>query len=444
MPLSPQDILKKINIKGIDQAEVYLALSRTLTIDVLDSRVEAIKEITETGYALRLIKNNQLGFAYTTDSDEFVLAETINRAIKNSDNVKPDEYNFLPRTNVVLPKDLIIYDPQIDKISIQEKTKLSLQIENAAYEFDPRVKKTEKIQYSDTSTEIWLVNSYGLSLNYKTNHCGAFAQIVAGHDRQFESGFGANFVKNFTDFEAEAIGQQAAQHACELLSAQAIPSQKISLVFAPDVGVEILSALIPALSAESVQKGKSMFSGKISQYVASNLFTLIDDGRLTKGLGAAPFDGEGVPTQETSLIENGRLNTFLHNTYTAAKDKTRSTGNAIRPTLKGLPVIGTTNLYLKPGSQSPGELIKALGKGLYITRVMGMHTVNPISGNFSVGAAGILIENGQKTQPVNGITIAGNLLEMLCQISAVANDLRFVADTGSPTIVISDMTVSGT
>ncbi|HHU33232.1 MAG TPA: TldD/PmbA family protein, partial [Clostridia bacterium] len=190
-------------------------------------------------------------------------------------------------------------------------------------------------------------------------------------------------------------------------------------------------------------KGKSVFSGKVGKKVSSTAITIIDDGALPGAILSSPFDGEGVRTQETILIEEGILQGFLHNSYTAAKEGVSSTGNGIRGSFKGTPEVGTTNFYIKPGSITQEELIKDISKGLYVTEVMGIHTANPISGDFSVGAAGLLIENGVLTTPVRGIAIAGNIIELLESVDLAANDLTFFVGRGSPTLRIAKMTISG-
>ncbi|MBU0672329.1 MAG: TldD/PmbA family protein [Candidatus Margulisbacteria bacterium] len=446
MKIDPKEILKKIQAKAVDQAEVYLSSNRSLSIDVLDGKIETIKEIADIGCGIRVIKNKKLGFAYTSEFDEAVLADTIDQAINNAQSSEADEFHSLPRSTVVssaVVQGLDLFDPTIGKTLIKEKIQLALQMEESAYQADQRVKKTERVQFSEGEGEVWVVNSNGVDAKYKSNLCGGFAQMIAGHDHGMEAGFGLSFVKKLADFDPETVGQEAAQRATELLGAKSLKSQKLALVIAPHVGTDILSALVAALSADAVQKGKSMFADKLGQLVGANVLTVIDNGRLENGLSTAPFDGEGVPTQEKKLIADGKLLTFLYNTYAANKGQVNSTGNAVRGSFKGLPGIGTTNLYIPAGKDHPDKIIKSLKKGLYVTRVMGMHTVNPISGNFSVGAAGIMIENGQKTYPVRGITISGNLIEMLKQVEAVGSDLKFIEDVGSPTLLIHDMTVSG-
>ncbi|MFC1637531.1 TldD/PmbA family protein [Candidatus Margulisiibacteriota bacterium] len=442
--IDPREILKAVQIKNVDQAEVYFSSGKHLEVAVLDRKVEAVKAVEDTGCGIRVIKNKKLGFAYTSDFDPDVLEETIERAVENAKCSEADEFNSLPiNPTTHQPLNLDLFDEKISKVPVKDKIELALKIEETAYKTNKRVKKTEHVSYSEAEGEVRIVNSNGLDVKYKSNYCGASAQVIATMDGSMEAGFGLDYVNKFNDLKPEKAGQEAAERAVQLLGAKPIKSQKIPLVFDPMVGVDILETLAAALSADAVQKGKSMFAGKINKEVGSSILNIIDNGRLANGLSTAPFDSEGVPTQETSLIKDGKLQTFLFNTYTANKGKTKSTGNAARGSFMTTPSIGTTNLYIPAGKVSPEEMIGSIKNGLYITRVMGIHTANPISGDFSVGAMGIMIENGQKTYPVRGITIAGNLIEMLEGLEAVASDLRFVVDVGSPTLMIHDMTVSG-
>jgi PmbA protein len=442
--IQANDILKLIRKKEVDQAEVFLSTAKSLKIDVYHQKVESIDEINNIGCGIRVIKAKKVGFAYTSDFDETVIDATIDQAIENAKSSEPDEFNLLPNNPTTQPpKPLELFDPKISETSVKEKIELALKIEDSAFKTDQRVKMSEKVSYSDSEVEVWIVNSNGLNVNYKANHCGGYAQIIAAQDGEMEAGFGLDFVKKFDDFRPEKAGEEAAQRAAGLLGAKPISSQMLPLILDPFIGTQLLEVLANALSSDAVQKGKSLFVNKLGDEVGSEVLSIIDNGRLQNGLVSAPFDGEGNPTQETKLIENGILRNLFFNTYTANKGKTRSTGNAFRDSFKSMPGIGPTNLYIPAGSQSAHEMIQSIGQGLYVQRVMGIHTANPISGDFSIGAAGYMIENGEKTYPVRGITIAGNLIEMLKAVEAVASDLRFITNIGSPTLLISGMTVGG-
>ncbi|MFA4905452.1 MAG: TldD/PmbA family protein [Candidatus Margulisiibacteriota bacterium] len=437
MPVDPQALLTKALRSGATQAEVFQINSKTLKIDVLDQKIESIDNLQDGGLGLRVIdKEKRLGFAFATEPEED-LAEA---ALTNARFTKSDEYNSFPAP--FPSKSGEYFDPAIAAAPLKQKIDLTMQVESSAYNYDKRVKKTEKISYTDSETEVRMVNSNGLDIHYKTNHCGASADVIAEAGSEAESGLGISYVTRFADLKAKEVGEEAARRAGELLGAKTISSQKIPLVLDPLVGAQILGTLSPILSSDSVQKGKSLFSGRLGKAVGSSLLVILDNGKLENGIASAPFDDEGTPSQETILIENGVLKSYLFNSYTAAKGETISTGNAKRSSYKSLPEVAPTNIYIKPGDKSSPDC----RKGLYITRVMGMHMVNPISGDFSIGAAGIMIENGEKTYPVRGITIAGNLTDLLKGIEVICSDLRFVpfsANLGSPTLLVNGLSISG-
>jgi len=438
------EILDLAKNKAVDQAEVFYQKNKILKVSVMNGKLEDSDEVEDRGLGIRIIKGQKQGFAYTSDFDETVIETIIDQAIANASNSEADQYLSLPEKPGAINYNLSgLYDPAIKQTSIKDKIDLALMIESAAYQTDKRVKKTEKISYSDSEREIWIVNSNGINAKYKSNSCGAMAQVIAGHDGEMEYGAGLDFVKQFTNLDPLKIGQEAACKACELLSAKHLKSQKLPVILDPEVGTELLEVLLSPLTAEAVQKGKSLFVAKIGQSVGAEKLTIIDNGRLENAVGSSPFDDEGAPTQETKLIENGVLKNYLYNTYTAKKGQTKSTGNASRGSFMTLPGTGATNLYIQPGKNSANSIIKSIKKGLYITRVMGIHTANPISGDFSIGASGIMIEAGKKTYAVRGITIAGNLVELLSQIEEVGSDLRFFGNVGSPSLLISNISVSG-
>ncbi|MGB4503965.1 MAG: metallopeptidase TldD-related protein, partial [Syntrophaceticus sp.] len=277
----------------------------------------------------------------------------------------------------------------------------------------------------------------------KGSFCGGVAAFVAGKDGDLQTGFSVDFVRKLKDLDVEAIGKEAAFKAVRMLGAQRLATKRVPVVMDPYVVASFLGMLASALSAEAVQKGRSLFAGKVGERVASDKVSITDHGARPGGILSAPFDGEGVPSQCTELVQDGVLQGFMHNSYTAAKDGVSSTGNAVRGSFQSPPQLGSTNFYLAPGNRHPEEIIRETGEGFYLTEVMGMHTANPISGDFSLGAAGIWIHNGELTTPVRGMVIAGNILELLERVDAVGSDLRFFASKGAPTIRVANLTVSG-
>ncbi|MFZ5640422.1 MAG: TldD/PmbA family protein, partial [Bacillota bacterium] len=360
----------------------------------------------------------------------------------NSDKTTADKYNKLPPPGQDYPE-LELFDPGIHKATVESKIDLAKTMEQVARATDRRVTITERSTYFDAEYEVALANSFGFARSYRGAYCGAYTEVVAEQDGDSQTGFDIHYGLKFKDIDPMALGRGAAEKAVRKLGAKSIKTQQAAIILEPYIATQFLSVISPALSAEAVQKGRSLFAGKVGQQVASPRMTVVDDGARPGGIASAPFDGEGVPTGKTVLIKDGILQGFLHNTYTAAKDGTMSTGNGTRGSFKSTPEVGTTNFYIEPGATDPTELIKNVTNGLFITEVMGMHTANPISGDFSLGAAGIWIENGQFTQPVRGVAIAGNMLDFLNHVDEVGSDLRFYGGKGSPTLRIAKMTISG-
>jgi PmbA protein len=437
-----QDLVAKAKKNGADSAEVYIIQSQDLSIEVSNGQIETLKNAETRGLGLRVIKDEGMGYSFSADFSQTALNDIVNQSIANAKIVEKDPYNKILNHGYEYAK-LDLYDKEIITTPLENKIDIAKEIEIAARNEDKRITITENCSYQDSSYSICLVNSEGLTVSYQGAYCGAYAFLVGEENGDSQTGFAVQYGLKFSFLDPKKIGKEAAQKAVRMLGAKEIPTQKAIVVLDPYVVTNFLGILAPSLLAESVQKGRSIFANKIGETVADSKITIIDDGLLDGGINSAPFDGEGVASQRTILIEKGKLKGFLHNSYTAAKDNVQSTGNAIRGTFKSTPEVGTTNFYIDKGTLKREQLIKEVGKGLYITDVMGIHTANPISGDFSVGAAGIWIENGEFKSPVRGVAIAGNLGNLLKSIDGVGDDLTFFVGKGAPTIRISEMTISG-
>lgn len=426
----------------VDHAEAFFEEGEELSIEVRDGEVENLKVARDSGLGVRVIQGNRLGYAYTSKLGREDVLETLKAALANAKAASEDPYYSLPRPAESYPQ-LDLEDPQMGEIPLEEKIELARQMERSGRSFDPLIKLTEQVSYEDVRYENAIANTEGVLLSSKGGFCGGVAAFVAGKDGDLQTGFAVDFKRRVRDLDPEAIGREAAAKAVRMIGAQRLTTKRVPVVMDPYVVVSFLGMLSSALTAEAVQKGRSLFAGKVGQKVAAEEVSITDDGAKPDGILSMPFDGEGVPTQRTVLVENGVLKGFLHNTYTAAKDGVLSTGNAVRGSYQSPPQLGSTNFYLAPGKWKPDDIIRDTGEGFYLTEVMGMHTANPISGDFSLGAAGIWIHNGELTTPVRGMVIAGNILELLERVDAVGSDLRFFGSRGAPTIRVASLTVSG-
>ena len=427
---------------GAELAEAYLSSGKELSIEVREGRVETLKLAEDRGLGVRVLRGGRTGFAYTTDLSPAGVEEVARQAVFNSENTAVDAYNCLPAPGKSYPE-LDLYDPQIGKATVEEKIAMAKAMEEAARAYDPRVKVIESSAYQDGEVAVALVNSLGIAKHYRGAYCGIYLSLAAGEGEDSQTGFDLNYSLNYARLNPAETGQEAARRAVRMLGARPVETKRATVILDPYAATGFLGLLGPALTGEAVQKGRSLFAGKAGSAVAAETITIIDDGARPGGIASAPFDGEGVPTSRTVLVQDGVLQGFLYNTYTAAKDGVQSTGNGVRGSFKGAPEVGVTNFYIAGGAVHPEQLIKGIRDGFYVTEVMGMHTANPISGDFSVGVAGILIENGDLTRPVRGAAMGGNILELLKNIDGVGNDLRFYGGKGSPTLRITEMTISG-
>ncbi|MGR6836419.1 TldD/PmbA family protein [Syntrophomonas erecta] len=441
--------LEKIGQQAIDEAgrhaveaEVYLLHSRELSIEVIDGQVETLKEAEEIGLGMRVFKGGQVGFAFSSDLSETAVRGIVDDAVRISAFTEADAYNILPEGPLKYP-DMEIYDPVINTSQLEDKIELARQVERSARAVDKRITIVERAGYEDGEYTTLVLNTRGVNALGSSNFCGSYIFVVAEDKNEAQTGFSVMGSKHLADLDPNFIGEEAAYRALRSLNARTIPSGHFPCVMEPYVVTRFMGLIAQMVDAEAVQKGRSLLAGKIGEQVASPAVSIVDDATFPNGMGSFPFDGEGVPARKTDVIEKGTLKTFLYDYYNALKAGVDPTGNGQRGSFRSLPGVGTTNFILLPGTEGSEAIIAGVKRGFYITEVMGMHTANPISGDFSVGAAGIMIENGDLTYPVRGVTIAGNLRELLQDVELVGNDLRFYGGKAAPTIRIKNLSISG-
>lgn len=425
-----------------DAAEVFLRAYSSTSIEVKDQKVDAFDRAKDIGAGLRLLVGTRMGFAFTTDLSENSLKTLAQAAVTNAQNTEPDPFHSLPNKPTAYHK-VNIFDSNIVNLGEKEKIERVMAMEREAFAVDARIKRIRKASATFSDAETLIMNTHGAESSYRSTACSSSIEVVAEDKGEAQAGSDFDVNRFYGKLRIEAVGRKAAQNALDLLGAKHIDSIKAPVILEATVAQEFLSMMASGFSAESVQKKRSLFMGKLGQEVASSIITVFDDGLLEGGLGTAPSDDETVPMIKKTVIEQGRLAMFLYNIYTANKDKTVSTGNGMRGGFKGIPGVGLTNLYIEPGKQSLEDLIGSIDKGLYVTEVMGMHTANPISGDFSVGATGFWIEKGRKAYPVREITLAGNILDLMKHVDAVGSDIRFSGRIGSPSIRIKELSIGG-
>ncbi|MEW6602820.1 MAG: metallopeptidase TldD-related protein, partial [Nitrospirota bacterium] len=342
-----------------------------------------------------------------------------------------------------------VFDKSIELLNEEEIIRDAILLEESALSFSEKIKKVRKAEVSAGVASTSIINSRGLNAAYKSTyysaHVTALAQDAAG-DSQMGWDYAGSRRK--TDIDVASVGKEASNRALELLGSRKISAVRVPVVLSTAVAVDFLEILSASLSSEAVQKQRSFLKGKLGRKIISGLVDIIDDGTKAWGTGSRPVDDEGVPALKKTLVSEGVLKGFLYNTYTANKDGLASTGNAVRG-FKTLPGVGVTNIYIKPAGEygsretaGSSPLLKSVNKGILILGAMGVHTANPISGDFSVGISGIWIENGKAAYPIKEAVMSGNILDMFEKVEEVGSDLRFYGSTGSPSLLIGDMDIS--
>lgn len=439
-----KDLVAKAKKRGAKEAEAYVEVSRVASCRVRDGEVEDLTQATSKGVGLRVFVKNRLGFVYSSDFDPATLDAFVSRAIDLAEAAAPNPLNGLPERKSLSGHADVgqLFDPEVANLAPDWKLKVALEMEKAGKSFDPRIKTFESVGAGESVSEVYLASSAGFSGGFDGTYVYLYAVPVAADGPQLQTSYWVDYKRFLKQLDSpEAIGKEAARRAVRMLGASKVKSQKVPVVLDPMMASSFVSMIAGAASGDAIFKKSSFLVDKLDQKIAADSITIVDDGLLKDGIATTPFDGEGVPTRTTNIVEGGVLKSYLYDAFTARKAKTQSTGNASRG-YRSLPHIGTNNLYLKAGDRKAAEIVKEVKNGFYVTAMLG-HGGNLVTGQFSQGANGMWIENGELTKPVQEVTIAGNLLEMLNTVDAVGDDLEFRGSHAAPTIRFSELTVSG-
>ena len=428
--------------RSLDGWEIFSVSSRNLSVEVKEGRVDAFTCSEPVGASVRVLKAGSMGFSYSTSLNEADLGRMIDSALVGAENQTPDEfYGFpLPGDYPAIPG---MFDEGLALVGEEEKIGRALELERLTLAADPRVRRVRKAAYGESAYAVAIRNSLGIEGSYRGTSVSSSVAALAEAGGDSQMGWDYGFSPSFGDISIKEIARNAAARAAGLLGARKIPTMRCPAILDNYVATDILEVLAPAFLAENVQKGKSLLAGREGERLFAECLRISDDGILPGGMATAPFDGEGAPRRHTVLIDKGVLLGYLYDCYTGRKAGRPTTGNSARGGIKGPPRSGINNFFIENGTAGTSTLAEGIDRGMLVTSVMGMHTANPISGDFSVGAAGFLIENGVVTSPVKGVAIAGNLMELFRSVEMVGNDLRFFGAVGAPSLRIASLDVSG-
>lgn len=430
-----------------EEVEAFFIHERSFEVKTYNGDVESLSSAEPRGAGVRVVTGKRVGFAFTTDLTDKGLVAVVEMARSNAQFASEDDAAGLATADGNTPAEIPgLVDPTQANVPADDKVAFALELERATREHKG-VKAVEEAVYSDSATEIAIATSTGIEGAYRRTDAWCYSIAIAGSGDDREMGFDFGLARGISGLDAEDIAQRSAHRALDVLGATKIPSARMPVVFDPYVAGQFLGVLSQALTGEAVQKGRSLFAGRIGEEVAPPSLSLIDDGRIEVAPAAAPWDAEGVPTRRTNVISNGVLQSFLYDTTSARREGRESTGNASRAGFKSLPHPAASNLAFNPTGESASQVLRNAGRALLVLDFHGVHSgANAVTGDFSVGATGRLLENGELGEPVKEITVAAPMLEILKKTVAVGDDHRwlpFGGSYGGATTLVEEMTVGG-
>jgi PmbA protein len=437
------DVVKRALTAGATDAECTIAEGEEFTANVRMRELENLTEAGSRGAGLRILVGCRTGASYTSDLSPEGIEKLVHSAVELADITTEDPHAGLPeREELGSIGDLQLYSEDVEGLETSVKVDLAKRAEEAALSFDPRISNSEGATFGTHLGRQIFANSRGFAGQYRSSYCALGVAPVARSGDSMERDSWDTLSRRFGDLETpESVGRIAAQRALRRLNAVKVDTQKVPVVFEPRTARSLLDHLFDAVHGMSIYRHESFLTGMLGQKVAAESVTVIDDATIPGLFGSSPFDDEGVPSRRTVVIERGVLKNYLLNTYAARKLGLKTTGNASRG-LTGNAGIGHGNFYLEKGVQTPERIVAGISNGFYVTELMGFG-VNVVTGDYSRGAAGLWIRDGELAYAVSEVTIAGNLKEMLLGLEALGTDLDFRRSMAAPTIKIGEMTVGG-
>jgi PmbA protein len=439
------DVVSRAMKGGATAAEAVVREGSEFSTVVRMGEVETLKESGSRAIGLRVFLGQRTASTYSSDFSEDGIQRLIKGALELARVTSEDVYAGIPEPDQLgsLPGDLKLYYDDVYSLPPEERIDYARRAERAALDADPRMKNSDGGSFEAATGHKVLVNSHGFMGEYRRSYCAVSAAPIAQDDQgNMQRDYWYSQARTISKLEsAESVGREAARRTLRRLGARKIASAQVPIVLEPMVAGSILDNIFDAVNGDAIYRQSSFLANKLGEKIAAGNITVIDDGTIPGGFGTEPFDGEGVPTRRTTVIENGVLKSYLLNTYTAKKLGMKTTGNASRG-LAGTPGIGYGNFFLQKGDRTPQQIIADIKHGLYVLQFLGFG-VNLVTGDFSRGVSGLWIENGELTYPVEEVTVAGNLKDMLNNISEIGSDLEFRSSIASPTLRIDGMMVAG-
>jgi PmbA protein len=427
-----------------EQIDAYVARSRDTEIRIYEGDIEQLQSAQSAGVGIRVIRDGRTGFSYLGNLDPSSIAETLREARDNVQYGTPDEWAGVADPDGVKVVKQDLWSESLEAMSTDEKLRLAFELEKLTLAGDSRI-RVEASEYADSFSEGAVATSTGIALYGRESGCYLSVGTLADDNGETQTGYGYSVARNPEGLDPAKAAKDGVERATRMLGATKPASRRTTVILDPMVTASFLSIIGSTLNGESVLKGRSLFANRLGETVAPSFFTMVDDPTNPLAYTASEVDGEGLATRRNLLIDQGVLRTFVQSSYSGRRNGTASTGNATRGGFKGTPGCGCLAISVTPGTKSQPELIAEVSDGILIQQVQGLHSgVNSISGDFSTGASGISIVNGQLGAPVREFTIASTLQRMLLDIVAIGGDLDWLPSSAAGlSLVIEGVSVSG-
>ena len=443
-----KDLLKKLLNQGkdrVEELEAFLVKNKEIDINIYEGEISKYSIAESGGLSLRGLSDGKMGYSYTEKLDESSFHELIDNVVENAKYIDEDPERIFSGSDEYENQDN--FNEELKDIELEDKIQFLLDLEKEALELDDRVSKVNICAYQEFENERYILNTKEVDLQDRANVGVVYIAVIVKDGEDTKTGMSYKVFNDFSDINYEEMAKEAVENGISMLGARSVKSNNYPIIFENKTFANLLAAFSSIFMADNVQKGLSLLKGRLGETIGSPILTIVDDPFLEEGFGSRNFDDEGTSTRFKNIVDNGELKNYLYNWKAADKDGVESTGNASR-SYKGTISTSPTNLYIVKGDMSLEELMGYAESGLYINNLEGLHSgLNPVSGDFSLSASGYKVEYGEVTNPVNQITIAGNLFEVFKNIEVIGNDLEFgmlsSGYIGSPSVVVSSLTVSG-
>ena len=440
---------REVSRHGGGEAELWVRRARVRRYEARDGGIDAISFSDTLSLGVRVFRNGRMGFSYGFGEGEEDVRQAVGAAIFCADASDRDDAHGLPEDGRDGdpghggPREPELYDPSCEGVGEREKADFARELESRALALDPRMKRVRTASLTETVAEERFRNSRGREGAQRGSWYFASVDSVAEEGAEGQTGYGFGFARRFSDLQPGEIAEESGRRALRMLSSRSLPTGRVAAVLENGVAADLLEVLAPSFLAPQVAKGKSMFAGKIGQPVASPLLEVVDDPLDPQGAGATAFDGEGVASRRSVLLRSGTLASFLADSFWGRKLGTGTTASLRRPGPKVPPTVGAAGLRVTAGSRTVGQMLSDLRDGVILRELLGIHTADPVSGDFSVGASGFRFEGGEEKEPVRGFAVSGNVLSLLRDIVAVGDDFRWFGGTGCPSLAVSAVEIGG-